>query len=106
MYGKGIINDDTDNNNKYDYSYSGWEIKAVLVILPQWLELGFRYDTYTGENTILNGQETMIAYTFGLTFMFKEYVKIQANYKWKFLDSELNNDFDDNIFILQTQFKY
>ena len=106
MYAEGEIEDDFDFDNKPDYVYSGLEAKIVVEIVRDWFQAGFRYDYYISENSIYGDEETEHAYTLGLTFNKKPYVRIQANYKFKILESGLNKDVDDNIFNLQFQLKF
>lgn len=104
MYGGGAIRDDFDNNDETDYKYSGFEAKIIAVMIKDHLEAGFRFDSYTYENAVFGGRETTYTYTIGITCSILQYIRIQANYKIKTLNSTINNDLNDNIFILQMQF--
>jgi len=105
MYGWGIVRDDFNHDGEPDYEYSGWEIKAMVVLIQDWLEAGFRYDEYIWKKSIYAGESTAITYTVGMNFFYGSHLTVQANYKWKLARGGLTQDLNDDIFILQIQFK-
>jgi len=106
MTGRGIVLDDFDNDDKIDYIYFGTEFKLIYVILPEQLEIGIRYDTYT-EEFFENGSETAFdTYTFGATYTIKPDLRFQLNYKIKDLESRTAPDIDDNILLLTAQLNF
>ncbi|MFC1670244.1 porin, partial [Spirochaetota bacterium] len=106
MYSRGLVDDDFDDDNKIDYSYQGWEAKIMVVILKDMLEAGFRYDAYRYENAVFGGYELLENYTIGINYYPFKSLKVMANFKWKTLSGELNNDLDDNIFTIVVQGKF
>ncbi len=106
MRGGGVVEDDYDNNREPDYRYSGEEFKLMAVIVPDSLEAGGRYDSFTFENSVFGGKETENVTTVGLSYFPQDRLMIQADYKWKKLDSEINLETDNNIFVLQVQYGF
>lgn len=106
MYGKGVVEDDFDNNNEPDYRYHGYELRVIVEILKDRLEAGFRFDSYTDENSIFGGEETMKTYTLGINYYIPPGLRMQPNYKWKRLEGELNIETNDDIFILSAQYEF
>jgi hypothetical protein len=106
MVGKGLVLDDFDNDDKIDYLYSGWELKAVVIVVPESLELGFRYDTYSEEYFENGAVEKLDSYTFGITYNVKPNIRLQLNYKWKTFHSKINPDLKDDVFLLVAQFLF
>jgi hypothetical protein len=105
MYGYGIVLDDFDNNDKYDFRYRGHEMKIMAVVVKNFLETGFRFDRYDAENSIFGGKDIEIRYTVAITFIIDSFLKIQANYMEKRTEGELNKELDDDIFILMLQYR-
>ncbi len=106
MVGRGLVLDDFDNDDKIDYVYDGWELKAVAVVIPGRLEVGFRYDTYTEEYFENDTPEELECCTLGVTYAVGPDIRLQLNYKWKSLDSEINPDIDDDVLLLTAQFRF
>jgi hypothetical protein len=106
MYGKGSVDDDFDYDGKSDFVYSGWEFKAIAVILRDLLEAGIRYEEFRSEKSIYAGHSTAAAWTAGITLLHGDHLRLMANYKWKFMEGELAKELDDDIFILQMQYKF
>ncbi len=106
LYAKGIINDDTDNDNKTDFTYDGYDLNFIADITRNKLQAAFRYETYTEKNSIFSGTDSIIHYTLGFNYCTSTNLKLKLNYKLKYLKSNLNNDFDNNIFILLLQYQF
>jgi hypothetical protein len=106
MMGGGIVDDDYDRDGKIDYRYRGWEARCVVVILPGWIEVGFRWDAYRDEKSESGADETMHAYTAGVTLLYEPHLRLQINTKWKILDSRTNPDLDDDVFVLAAQLRF
>jgi hypothetical protein len=103
MMGAGFIEDDADWDGKTDYAYRGWEVKAMVVIVPEWFEAGGRYDAYWDERHESGDDDIRHAWTFGATFTWKPHVKVQFQYKRKILDSASDPDLRDDIFLIAIQ---
>jgi hypothetical protein len=106
MVGRGLVLDDFDNDDKIDYVYDGLELKAVAVVIPGMLEVGLRYDTYSEEFYENDRVDEMECYTLGVTYSPGPGVKLQASYKWKSLNSDINPDIDDDVFLLAAQLEF
>ena len=106
MIGEGLVLDDFDNDGKIDYRYGGWELKAVADIIPDRLEAGFRFDTYSEEVSESGSVDELDSYTLGVTYTPGPDVRLQVNYKWKVLSSETNPEIDDNVFLAALQLKF
>lgn len=104
LYGAGTIDDDFDKDNNRDLYYKGSELKISIDIIREQLSCGFRYDTYTEKNSIFGGLSVFKNYTFGFTLIPHDQLKIQTNYKLKYIESDLQQDPDDNIFIVMLQY--
>ncbi len=100
MYGGGVVADDFDHDGKDDYRYSGWELKAILRIRAGF-EAGLRVDTFFDEY-YENGREArLLSITAGVNWRPNPHLRLQANYKHKDLDSEVNPELDDDSVIVQ-----
>ncbi len=106
MIGAGYVFDDFDDNGKTDYSYRGWEIKAVIVVAPELLDLAVRYDSYWDERNESGDDEYRDAYTFGLCVTPTKHIRIQAEFKLKILYSDTSPDIDDNVLLIAAQFSF
>ncbi len=106
MVGRGLVLDDFDNDDKIDYLYSGWELKAVATLIPEHLKAGLRYDVYSEEFFENGAKEKFSTYTIGLTCSVKPSLRFQLNYKWKELSSKTNPDTQDNVFLLTAQLRF
>jgi hypothetical protein len=105
MLGAGVIEDDADFDDNDDLTYAGYEIKAVVVILPGLLEAGYRWDLYRTERAASGAEEDLMTHTGGVTVTPESHVRIQAEAGFRELDSPINPDLDDNLFVLTGQFR-
>jgi hypothetical protein len=103
MYGSGKVEDDFDADGQPDYLYSGWEAGAVVQAIPGLLEAGVRWDSYTWSRAVTSGSSTAGALTTGVSWSPLPYLRVQLNYKWKILDSELDLDTDNDFAVLSLQ---
>jgi len=106
MMGRGLVLDDFDNDDKIDYIYEGLELKAIAVVIHGKLEVGLRYDTYSEEFFENEMVDEIECYTLGLTYAPRPGLKLQLNYKWKALNSDINPDIDDDVFLLAAQLEF
>jgi hypothetical protein len=98
MYGAGAIEDDFDHDGKTDYSYRGWELRAVAVIVPGLFEAGARYDSYAWNLAVASGWTEVDALTLGLTLAPHKALRFQLNYKLKTTAGNLaSNDSSSSI---------
>lgn len=102
LFGGGVVGDDFDHDDKDDYRYRGWELKAVLKALDR-LEVGLRLDEFTEEYYENGSENRHRSLACGLTWYPRESVRIQANYKHNTLKSDVNLDLDDDSLMLQIQ---
>ena len=105
MYGEGVIDDDYDHDGQVDYSYRGWEIRAMAVIFPGVLEAGARYDSYTWNRAVTSGWTEAGALTVGLTWSLPPVLRLQVNYKLKILSGELVYNDNSSLFMAAAQVK-
>jgi hypothetical protein len=103
MYGAGQVEDDFDADGQPDYTYSGWEAGAVVRVVPRFLEAGLRWDSYSWSRAVTGGWSTAGALTAGLTWTPNPRVRVQLNYKWKILFSELDPDTANDLAVLALQ---
>jgi len=103
MIAEGVVDDDFDNNGKIDYQYLGWEFKAIADVVPDKFSLGFRYDVYKDEYHENGVEDSRTIYTFGATWTPRADIKLQLNYRYKTLDSQIDPDLDDNALLLGGQ---
>ncbi len=103
MYGSGEVNDDFDNDGRTDFLYRGWEVRAVVVVVPRFLEAGLRYDWYNYEKTIFGGEEDIGTLTGGVTFIPSTLLRLQLNYMFRVTGGGSSRYDKDHIGILQFQ---
>jgi len=105
MIGGGDNHDTEASGIDYDYDYKGYEIKGIIEILRDMLDIGVRYDTYTYDYSIHGGGETLYNITTGIGWRYRDLLRVQCDYKWKHSNAKIEPDIDDNILTIQTQFK-
>jgi hypothetical protein len=69
LVGEGAIEDDFDGDGRTDYAYRGWELKAMLALLPERLEAGARYDVYWNERSQSGDDTYLRTFTAGINWM-------------------------------------
>lgn len=107
MSGGGSINDNlVDSETQPNVTYEGFEVKLMGDILPGFLRIGYRFDSYTYNNEIFGGSDILYTHTAGVSVWPYSGIKISADYKLKITDGDLNPDLNDNILIIQTQFVF
>lgn len=105
MIGAGLIEDDADYDGNDDLAYGGYELKAVVVVLPGLLEAGYRWDLYRTERSESGAEEDRLTHTAGLAVTPGSHVRIQAETSFRELYSPINPDLDDNLFLVTGQFR-
>jgi hypothetical protein len=105
LIGAGLIEDDVDHDDRTDFAYRGHELKGMFVLIPGWLEAGYRWDVYVYERSQSGAEEELQAHTTGINFTPERHVRIQAQYKWKELDGPINPDLKDNLFMVTGQLR-
>jgi len=103
MYGAGKVNDDFDHDGRTDLSYKGWEVRAVVKVIPHTFEAGARYDWYSFEKIIFGGEEETHTITGGLTWIPVQLLRLQANYMFKAIGGSSSRYQKDHIVLLQLQ---
>ncbi len=103
MYGEGVIDDDYDHDGATDYSYRGWEIRAMAVILPGALEAGARYDSYAWNRAVTSGWTDAGALTVGVTWSVPPALRMQLNYKLKIVSGDLASNDSSSLVMLAAQ---
>jgi hypothetical protein len=106
MYGAGVVDDDFDADGKTDYEYSGWEVKAVVEVLPETFEAGARYEAFTGEFNENGAPGTLYSATIGVTWNADNNTRVQLDYRWKLTDSPSDPELGDNWLILVMQITF
>jgi hypothetical protein len=117
MYGAGQILEDYDQNDKTDFIYSGWhgdllwELNPLLhkisdstALKSHRFELVFRYENYMTEADESGIPSKYYGWTFGFTYAFLQYIKLQFNAILRRSDEPFLNDLDDDTYILSLQF--
>ena len=103
MYGEGAVQDDSDGDGKDDFLYRGMELKLLGHPWRNRLSLGIRYDVFAGER-YENGRESVqYNYTIGATYFAHPDIWVQANYKWKHMNSQTVEEIADNVLIVALQ---
>ncbi|MGA2478583.1 MAG: hypothetical protein ABSG63_07530 [Spirochaetia bacterium] len=106
MYGEGVVNDDYDNDGQTDYTYRGWEVSAMVVIVKDFLEAGARFDSYAWNRAVTSGWANANALTAGVNFSWTSHVRLQLNYKYKFQTGDLTQATDAHVLLLSTQVRF
>jgi hypothetical protein len=106
MYGEGVVNDDYDNDGQTDYTYRGWEVSAMVVILKDILEAGARFDGYSWNRAVTSGWANANTLTAGVNFSWTSRLRLQLNYKYKFQTGDLTQATDAHLLVLSTQIKF
>jgi hypothetical protein len=117
MYGAGQILEDYDQNDKRDFVYSGWHTDLLWELNPllcrisdsamlqkHKFELGFRYENYRTEDDESGIPSNFHYWTFGLTYTFLQYIKVQFNAVLRRSKEPFLNDLDDDTYLLSFQF--
>jgi Phosphate-selective porin O and P len=115
-YGAGKNLDDWDDNGAVDFAYEGWEwrligrLNPLLKALTTWpaldhhaFELAFRYDALTTESDESGVRIRHRTWTPGFNYLYKDILKVQANWIVRRTDDPFNPDLADNAFILSLQ---
>jgi hypothetical protein len=106
MYGEGVVNDDYDADGQTDYTYNGWEVGAMVVIVKDLLEAGARLDGYSWNRAVTSGWANANALTAGVNLSWTSHLRIQLNYKYKFQTGDLTQATDTNVLVLSAQVKF
>jgi hypothetical protein len=106
MYGEGVVNDDYDLDGQSDYSYRGWEVSAMVVVVKDLLEAGARYDCYTWCRAVTSGWAVANAITAGVNLTIDPHLRFQLDYRYKFQTGDLTQAKDANEVILSTQVSF
>lgn len=104
MLGGGDNHDTDASGIGYDYDYWGYEVKGIIEILRDRLDIGVRYDTYTYDYSIHGGGETLYNITTGMGWRYDDLFRVQCDYKWKHSNEKIEPDINDNILTIQAQF--
>lgn len=116
LVGRGKIDDDYDDNDRIDVLYDGWEARLVWRLNPllrllqdvPWLddhlfELGARFDYFAEEWNQTGSTVTWETWTFGVTWLLGDMLKLQLNVMLRDTDDPSLPDLDDDIILLQLQ---
>jgi hypothetical protein len=106
MIGGGRVDDDIDSDGRTDYRTRGWEVKALVWILPERLRAGLRYDGFAEEGYESGAEDILHSGTAGLSWFPRAGLRLQVEYRRNILDSDANPDLDDDLFLIagQTEF--
>ena len=106
MYGTGKVDDNYFYTAQKDLSYSGYEIKSLIWLIHDLLQIGARYDTYTHkflESGLSIDQNNL---TIGINVTPAQGLSLQLNYVFKQTQNEIEPDPGDNILFLNIQYSF
>lgn len=106
LYGSGKVDDDLYDTGEIEYRYRGGEFRVLYTIIPDTLEAGIRYDSYTEHDAVKSDEETMNQMTAGLAYDIKPHLRFQVNYLHKWLVSDLNTDTADDMVVGSAQIAF
>ena len=117
LYGAGSILEDFDKNGKDDFVYSGWEAKLIWEINPilsllfpanstenHTYRLSFRYDRLSTETDESGMPSHYHNWTFGVSYLFRHYLKVEFNAIWRKTDEPFVMDLRDDVYLFSLQF--
>ncbi len=106
MYGTGKVDDNYFYTAQKDLSYSGYEVKCLIWLIHNLLQIGARYDTYTHkflESGVSTDQNNL---TIGINVTPTRSLRLQLNYIFKDTQSESEPDPGDNVLFLNIQYSF
>ena len=106
MYGTGKVDDNYFYTAQKDLSYSGYEVKCLIWLIHNLLQIGARYDTYTHkflESGVSIDQNNL---TIGINVTPTRSLRLQLNYIFKDTQNEMEPDLGDNILFLNIQYSF
>ncbi len=115
-FASGSILDDFDDNAKTDLRWSGWEWRffwrlnpLLRLITPSPLldhhvvEVGFRYDVLNTESDESGLVIRRKAWTPGLNYLYRDWLKVQVNYVQRRTDDPYKPDMSGNAWLVNLQ---
>jgi hypothetical protein len=78
----------------------------VVPVIAERLELGLRHDAYAEEFSENGAEDILRGTTLGASWAPVPGCKLQANYKWKRLESSSEPDLDDDVMVFVAQFAF
>jgi hypothetical protein len=106
LFGNGKVDDDLYDTGETEYEYRGGELRGIFAVIPDTLEAGVRYDSYTEHYAVKNGEETKNQLTAGVTYNLKPNLRFQLDYLHRWLVSDLNSDTADDLLIGSAQLMF
>jgi hypothetical protein len=106
LYGSGKVDDDLYNTGEVEYRYRGGEFRVLFTVIPDTLEAGVRYESYTEHESTIGDEETMNQVTLGVTYTLKPHLRFQLNYLHRWLVSGLNRDTADDLVVGSAQLMF
>jgi len=110
LYAGGKIGDNYFNDrtlvDQTALEYEGWEYKILFRYPWDFLESGIRFDQYIHKYNEQNFEYVDNQWTFGLTYFYKDLLKIQCNYIYKDFESLYVRGLNDDLFVINFQYKY
>jgi len=106
LYAGGVVDDDYYRDDKSNYEYGGYELKALRWIRPGALEAGVRLDRYEYEYSESGSTVTETAWTTGANWYLFGHLKVQTNYTWRATDEAYVPDLDDDVLLVNVQFSF
>jgi opacity protein-like surface antigen len=116
MLAWGVIDEDFDADGRGDLAYSGWEARAIwdlsafvsTMVRAPWLlhhrfELGGRFDRYLARTNQTGPRTRQDDWVLGVSYAFRDRVKIQLNYRWRETRDPGLPDLDDDLLLLSVQ---
>jgi len=116
MLAGGTIDEDFDANGEGDLAYSGWEARALwnLSEFVRWLtpvgwlaehrfEVGGRFDRYLSQSNQSGPRTRQDDWTLGLSYAFRDLVRVQLNYTWKHTRDPSLPELDDDVLFICIQ---
>ena len=107
MYAGGAMDEDVlYRDGKKDYTYWGYEGKALWEVLEDELEIGLRFDTYRYEFNESGDCTEQDHWTFGVTYRPNASLKAQVNYVRKETRARDEPDLEDDILFADLQMAF
>jgi hypothetical protein len=106
MYAAGAVDDDYYRDDRTNYEYKGYELKALVWLVPDRLQAGLRYDQYEDEYNQAGNLVVKRHWTAGINASPSPGSRLQLNYVWKDIDEPYVPDLSDDLLLLSTQFVF
>ena len=116
MLAGGSIDEDFDADGRGDLAYSGWEARALwdLSTFVRWFapvpwlsehhfEIGARFDRYLSQSNQDGPRTRQDDWTLGVSYAFRELVRLQVNYMWKDTRDPTFPDLGDDLLLICVQ---